>query len=350
MEGFGQFLYQNIVDECFSPINRARFMSLPATIPALSTAQRSINIVSSNAKGIELDLTDLKHMLPPDPKNNLPHEETEVRYCRFVLLSRAGLLIIRNYSAPFSTYSLASITLAVLIVASSSICGCLPACGVEPRPSSPSLLTWLYYFVRRENFAYELRAVAPIAKGSEIFFSYLRLMRVRDERRGLLNKYGFICHCEMCALPDRLSDALDAKINLVKDASTFEFLREILSGPNEDNIRRGLSTLETIVAISTEERLLDTQTLMTPFAFLFLFRRLKLVGKVGQVLLSVFRRYCGPGSIVVKYISGCLDNPRASPAWNLLPVHWASQAVREDFDEKLETMAANVVSSLRKLL
>jgi hypothetical protein len=82
MEGFGQFIYQRIVDRCFSPINKARFMSLTATNAKLTNFHRSVNIVASNSIGINLDIPEWVLMVSPDPKNCLSNEETKVRYCR----------------------------------------------------------------------------------------------------------------------------------------------------------------------------------------------------------------------------------------------------------------------------
>jgi hypothetical protein len=141
MQGPGQFLYQNIVDRCFSPINRARFMSLSASNlkPVLKNVHRSINIVASNAIGIRLDIPQLRPMLLPDPDSN--NEETQLRYRRFPLFNRASLLITHDFSAAFSIPSLVSITLAVVIAAGYLIRECLPSFSLDPGPSIPSLLT-----------------------------------------------------------------------------------------------------------------------------------------------------------------------------------------------------------------
>jgi hypothetical protein len=195
----------------------------------------------------------------------------------------------------------------------------------------------------------ELRAEVPIPKGSEIFFSYQPSIHIRARRREQLKCYGFDCHCEMCALPDPLSDALDAKINMANDA--LEFVFKFLYG-KEDDMCRCLSSLETLISITSEEGLLDEQTLLMPVIFILVFGRIEPLREVGQVVLSVFQRYWAPTSLVIKYLSGVLDNPQASPIWNHIKVPWISQseADSDEFDARLQTMASNVVSSLRQLL
>jgi hypothetical protein len=153
----------------------------------------------------------------------------------------------------------------------------------------------------------------------------------------------------MCALPDSLSDALDAKFKLVKEATGSEFLMKVLCGPDEDTFLRGLSTLETLIAIITEERLPNDQLLIIHFLFILSFGHLKPLREMGQVLLSVFQRYWAPGDLAVKYFSSCLDDPEASPYWGVMrKANWTSHM--DDLDKKLQSMTSNVVSSLRKLL
>jgi hypothetical protein len=120
----------------------------------------------------------------------------------------------------------------------------------------------------------EIRALVPIAKGSEIFLNtYKQIYSTRATRQGIfLQEYHFICRCEVCTLLDHLSDARDAKFELAADAA--DFITNVMDGKalltSEADVRRVLEGLQTYYSFITQERTLDHMLPMLPI-FLFNF-------------------------------------------------------------------------------
>jgi hypothetical protein len=74
-----------------------------------------------------------------------------------------------------------------------------------------------------------VRAIRPIAKGEQIFITYLNEFRTRSDRRTeLLEKYSFHCTCVCCSLPELevvRSDERRSSLNrIIKQ--TKDFLRD----------------------------------------------------------------------------------------------------------------------------
>jgi hypothetical protein len=73
-----------------------------------------------------------------------------------------------------------------------------------------------------KTFAKEVRAIVPLAKGTEDLFCYkFRLLERADRRQFFSETCQFDCNCELCALPDDLSNNLDTKIMLANDAAKY---------------------------------------------------------------------------------------------------------------------------------
>jgi hypothetical protein len=104
----------------------------------------------------------------------------------------------------------------------------------------------------RKRCAEEVRAIVPLPKGSEVFFPYKTSLSSRAERRESLKNYGFVCNCELCALPIRLSIALDKKIKLAKDAQSY--LIRFCERQEHDAIR-ALQLLDIYMSVTIREGL-----------------------------------------------------------------------------------------------
>jgi hypothetical protein len=195
----------------------------------------------------------------------------------------------------------------------------------------------------------EVRAIVPVAKGTEVFYSNSPTLRSRaDRRKELEDAHGFVCHCELCTLPDHLSNALDSKIFAAIEANRYIML--MFGGMYNDyvNVAR---CVETLITTITEERMLSVQHLMTPILFFAFFHKRRLVKMVGQVVLSVFERYWGPGQEKGEQpainLSRMLENP---PDW-----HSGERERRrvsnlgEVFNARLDEVASNIIASLKRL-
>jgi hypothetical protein len=66
-------------------------------------------------------------------------------------------------------------------------------------------------------------ATRKIAKGEEIFVSYIPLLLPQEHRQQHLNRYGFKCSCEACAQEQTAKEASDARrISISKAFADFE--------------------------------------------------------------------------------------------------------------------------------
>ncbi|KAI0367136.1 SET domain-containing protein [Pilatotrama ljubarskyi] len=70
------------------------------------------------------------------------------------------------------------------------------------------------------SFTFELRAVAPIPAGSQIFISYVDLALPRAQRREALSSYGFTCMCTACNLSGTELALSEARRELIRRADS----------------------------------------------------------------------------------------------------------------------------------
>lgn len=67
-----------------------------------------------------------------------------------------------------------------------------------------------------------VRAAKPIAKGEQLFISYLNSSVEYQHRRQFLENWAFECHCKRCLADARLTDEQhDLRVNLIEDATSF---------------------------------------------------------------------------------------------------------------------------------
>jgi hypothetical protein len=195
--------------------------------------------------------------------------------------------------------------------------------------------------------------MVPLAKGTEVLISYLSMLESRAIRQKTLEKAGFsaACHCEVCTLPSRLSDALDKKIKAAIEAD--DYLVQMFEGKHKDYVG-GARCLETLVTTITEERMFTLHHLMTPIFFFTFFRKRRLLKEVGQVLVPILGRYWGkdqgigdqPADTIPRY----LEDPSTMPVWKdaerlRVPIFKSGQVVHA----QLERVASNIITSLKRL-
>jgi hypothetical protein len=150
---------------------------------------------------------------------------------------------------------------------------------------------------QRKGFAREARAIVALLKGTEVVFSYKESLRSRAVRRGRLSRFGFVCNCEMCALPDSRSNALDTKIKKSNEAAAYleRFCGRIPTDPEQDIIR-AVELLDIYMSVIIEERLFTEYTQFNiPLRVLAVFGKPALFEQLAQAVLRLFRRHLAPG-------------------------------------------------------
>jgi hypothetical protein len=207
----------------------------------------------------------------------------------------------------------------------------------------------------------EIRALAPIAKGSEIFFAYKEICSVRSARRQSLMNYAFDCRCEVCGLPDHLSDARDAKLKSANEA--ISFLWGICAGRRplmgKPDVRHALQCVQTSFSFVTQERMFDEdeKQLMLPFFFFALLGLDKPMRDIGEVLHPILMHFWGPGHgfYSAKSLSRFLNDPRtimqqeAFQRNALNGNHLTVLLALAGLDDLIQKTVSSVISSLRNL-
>jgi hypothetical protein len=142
-----------------------------------------------------------------------------------------------------------------------------------------------------------MRAIVPLSKGTEVLFNYHPALDDRAKRRERLSKYNaFVCQCELCALPDDLSNALDVKIKQANDA--YSYVNRFFDGEEDDAIR-ALRLLDTFVSFTIRERLyFKYSSLFLPVKIFTRMKEPDVLRQVGDAILRVFHRHLGSGSSV----------------------------------------------------
>jgi hypothetical protein len=194
--------------------------------------------------------------------------------------------------------------------------------------------------------------MVPLAKGTEVLSSILPTLEPRAVRQKILkNARGFVCYCEVCILPDHLSNALDAKIKAAIEADLY--IAKMLDGTHKD-YDGGARCLETLITTITEERILTFHHLMMSIHFFTFFRNPKLLREVGQVLVPILARYYGTeegyGKQPADSLPLAIKDPSVLPIWGdaerlRAPIFKSGQA----FHARLERVASNVIASLKRL-
>jgi hypothetical protein len=189
-----------------------------------------------------------------------------------------------------------------------------------------------------------------LPKGTEVLSSYNLNMAGRAARRESLKCYGFECNCELCALPDDLSNALDVKIKLANDAAAYLYRFYELE---EDDPYRAVQLLDVFMSITIRERLVfKYNQFFLPLKIFGLLAKPRLVQQVGDAILRVFYRHLGDtglgdGNASVENMTATLERVRDQlviPQSESL----ASMGLH-DLDAQLEKAASSIVSYLKSV-
>jgi hypothetical protein len=194
-----------------------------------------------------------------------------------------------------------------------------------------------------------VRAIVPLAKGTEVLFTYQFSLLERAERRQYTAKaFKFECNCELCALPDDVSNALDTKIKLANEAS--EYLDRFLHRQEPDAIR-AVQSLDTFMSTIIRERLLVCYSdFFYPLRLLAVFGNPTLLRRVGHSILRLFRRYLGTGysggNAGVESVSWLLDEALRDIADSEKHEYFFSIGTRGvDAQRELEKAVSSIVST-----
>jgi hypothetical protein len=167
-------------------------------------------------------------------------------------------------------------------------------------------------------------------------------------RRHVLEEhYGFVCNCELCALPDDLSNALDKKFKLAHDANVYmtRFWKR-----EEHNAIRALQLFDIYMSIIIRERLFFEYEHLVNVRGVF--QRLgnsTLLQETGKALLGLLERHLGTGvyrGAGVETFSLCLEQAARNIAESTEDV-----AIKRNrrLDAQLQKTASNVISYLQSL-
>jgi hypothetical protein len=224
-----------------------------------------------------------------------------------------------------------------------------------------------FFLVKRKSCAEEVRAIVPLPKGTEVLFPYQVALRDRAGRRASLKSYGFVCNCELCALPDDLSNALDTKINLANNASDYlgrfferqerdairalQFLDIFMSGIIRE--RLFFQFLDIFMSGIIRERLFFDYTHF--FAALRLFHILGnpiLLQQVGKAILGVLQRHLGTGvydGAAAETLALYLDESKRLDTTGSKQ-NYLSANGDHTLNAQLEKTASSIISNIQNLL
>jgi hypothetical protein len=169
---------------------------------------------------------------------------------------------------------------------------------------------------KSKTFAREMRATVPLAKGTEVLYCFSQSLLDRAGRRDMVKNYGFVCNCELCALPDDLSIALDNKIRQAREAADYLKLFCGREQMNERNMLRAVELLDIYTSIIIRERLFFAYSqFLLPVKVVAILGTQAQLQKVGHAVLQIFRRHlgtCGFGdsdaSVSVDALSSWLES------------------------------------------
>jgi hypothetical protein len=198
-----------------------------------------------------------------------------------------------------------------------------------------------------------MRAIVPLPKGTEVLFSYKECLSDRATRRDSYRNFAFVCNCELCALPDDLSNALDIKIKKANDAA--DYLERFFECPKTaPNTIRAVQLLDIYMSTIIRERLFfDYTRFFIPLKIFGFLGNPVLLKQIGQATVRLFRRHLGEdgvsgGMASVQSLTSCLEqllhiaNMKLRDFMVIFPHHPLSA--------QLEKTASNIISALESLI
>jgi hypothetical protein len=168
-------------------------------------------------------------------------------------------------------------------------------------------------------------------------------MVVRAARRASLECYGFVCNCELCALPNDRSKALDTKIKKANDAARY---LDRFSKKEECNAIRAAQLLDVFMTTIIGERLFLYEHFANTLSLFAQFRKPNLLQQVGKAILHVLNHHLGAGDSNAVVFSLCLGMftqlAQPKPEDNF-------PANKHRLDAELEKTASSIVFNLQSL-
>jgi hypothetical protein len=341
IEHFESF-FETVTERCLSPVYKARFMSLAASYQPVKKTFQRLNIFLTNSIRLNLPIPELR---PPGPG-----KYGYVCICHLLLSCNLGNFVtILNRLALYSTCSPGSIIRAGRTARS-------PLIGERVLHSLELdlLLTcfFLGFSLERENFARVVRAMIPLPKGTEVLWPYKPSLCSRAVRRESLKRFGFVCNCELCALPSNLSKALDTKIKLANEAAAYldHFCIPKLTGTvPEADIVRAVELLDAYMSTIIGERLYFQYTQFNlSLRVLAVFGKPALVERVGRAILRLYRRHLGDRDGLVEVFSSWLDATLRIMA-DMRPYVYLGYIPDDSFNARLEKTVSTIISSIESL-
>jgi hypothetical protein len=193
-----------------------------------------------------------------------------------------------------------------------------------------------------------VRAIVPLPKGTELFYSYnLGLLDRAGRRKSLEHRHEFVCHCELCALPDDLSNALDAKINQAFDTALY--LSRFYKG--EGDPFRAIQTTAFLMSTIIRERLFFTYAhFFIPLQLFTAMGRPDLLQEVGKTIFRLFRRHLGSngvgdGNASVEEVSLYIEDALS----RFTPEAFSRTNRDRRLEALLEKAASDIVSDIQSL-
>jgi hypothetical protein len=200
-----------------------------------------------------------------------------------------------------------------------------------------------------------MRAIVPLPKGTEVLFSYKECLRDRATRRDSYRNLAFVCNCEMCALPDDLSNALDIKIKKANDAADYlERFFKPQFPVTEPNIIRAVELLDIYMSIVIGERLFSDYTqFFFPLKIFGFLGGPVLLKQIGQAIVRLYRRHLGEdgvtgGTASVQIFTSCLERLLRGCA-DMKLLDFMDTFPDHPLSAQLEKTASNIISALESL-
>jgi hypothetical protein len=174
-----------------------------------------------------------------------------------------------------------------------------------------------------------------------------------------------VCNCELCTLPDSLSNTLDAKIKTATEARDYvtDFLKRQLElqvnvsryvGYERDAFRAA-QLLDIYMSIIIHERLFfDYSPFYLSLKFFSRVGQKLLLEQVGEAVLCLFRRHLGTGEhqrVGVKHASVFLEEALSSIGRDSIRTlgNQLASIGSDSLDAQLQSTAANIIFNLQSL-
>jgi hypothetical protein len=205
-----------------------------------------------------------------------------------------------------------------------------------------------------------VRAIVPLAKGTEVLFSYMPHLHDRAARRESLDSYGFVCNCELCALPDHLSNALDTKIKKARIARRHvkrfynSVFKEGKDWYEERDAIHALRHFDIYMSTIIRERLFyHYDPFDLPIEFFHIFGKKAVLQRVGQAVLNVLHRHLGTGvcgdGMGVDSVSWLLEQLQLHMVDSKKYFIYMESKRSHILDAQIENTASSIISCLQSL-